>query len=281
MADAHRALGDSAAGARAEAALGVAVSGEAGAVHRAWMLRQLDDRRNADDVVSIARTDIVTRPDVAGWDLLAWALDASGDAVAADSAMTKALSLGSRDATFWYHAAVIAHHRRDDVRAARLLDSSLTLNAHFDYRHAPHARALRDSLAAPHALHTSLSKVVAEGDTAIVAHLRLFTDDFTTGLVARFKGVRVDTLAYASQRFVMKADGAPLAWRACGATVEQDLTVLCLRARVLRRPAKVAVVNGLLTEAFVDQVNIVQVTLEGRTRSLLFTRDAQGAQEAP
>jgi tetratricopeptide (TPR) repeat protein len=282
MADAQRALGDTAAATRSEAALAASVSGEAGIVHRAWMLRQLDDRRNADAIVSMARADVATRPDVAGWDLLAWALDAAGDARAADSAMTQALRLGTRDAAFWYHAGVIAHHVRDDARAARMLDSALTLNERFDHRHAAAARALRDSLAAPHALHTSLSKVMVEGDTVLMARLRLFTDDFTTALGARFKGVKPDTLAYATARFTVKADnGAPVAWRSCGATVEQDLTVVCLRARVARAPARLAVVNGLLTEAFADQVNIVQVTMAGHTKSLLFTRDAQGEQAAP
>lgn len=285
MADAHRALGDSAAAVRTEAALAVAVSGEAGVVHRAWMLRRLDDRRNADEVVVIARADVETRPDVPGWDLLAWALDASGDAWAADSVMTHALALGSRDATMWYHAAVIAHHLRNDARAARLLDSALTLNPRFDYRHAPHARALRDSLAAPHsrhALHTSHTRLVSEGDTAVTARVRLFSDDFTTALAARFKGVRADTLGYAAASLVVKADDGPaLQWRSCGSSVEQDATMLCLRARVVRHPGRLAVANGMLTEAFPDQVNIVQVTLDGRTRSLLFTRNAQGAQDAP
>ena len=282
MADAQRALGDGAAADRSEAALAAAVSGEAGPVHRAWMLRQLDDRRNADAIVPMARADVASRPDLFGWDLLAWALDVAGDPLAADSAMAHALALGSRDAFLWYHAAVIAHHRRDDVRAAALLDSSLALNARFDHRHAAHARALRDSLTAPHALHTSLSRVVLEGDTAVSATLRLFTDDFTTALKARFTGGRADTLAYASAGFVVRADGAaPLAWRASGTRTEQDLTIVCLRSRVERRPSTVSVVNRLLTEAFVDQVNIVQVTLAGRTKSLLFTRDAVGAQQAP
>ena len=282
MADAQRALGDTAASVRSEAALAASVSGEAGPVHRAWMLRQLDDTRHADAIVAMARADVATRPDVAGWDLLAWALDASGDARAADSAMTQALRLGTRDAAFWFHAGVIAHHARDDARAARLLDSALALNDRFDHRHARAARALRDSLAAPHALHTSLSKLVVEGDTVLTVRLRLFTDDFTTALGARFKGAKPDTLAYATSRFSVKADnGAPLGWRWCGAAVEQDLTVVCLRARLARVPSRLTVANSLLTEAFVDQVNIVQVTMGGRTKSLLFTRDAQGAQEAP
>ena len=72
-----------------------------------------------------------------------------------------------------------------------------------------------------------------------------------------------------------------LVWRSCGQRTEQDLTVVCLRARVVRRPAKLGVVNSALTEAFADQVNIVQVALGGGMRSLLFTRDSRSEQWAP
>ena len=39
--------------------------------------------------------------------------------------------------------------------------------------------------------------------------------------------------------------------------------------------------NSALTEAFADQVNIVQVALGGGMRSLLFTRDSRSEQWAP
>ncbi len=285
MADAQRALGDSASAARTEAAIAAVIAGEPAVMHRAWMLRRLDAPGAADDVVAAARADVATRPDVAGWDLLAWALDASGDAVAADSAMTRALALGSRDALLWYHAGVIASHRRDPVRARHLLDSALALNPRFDHRHAAHARALRDSLEAPHALHTSLTRVVVEGDSLVTAHLRLFSDDLGTGLRARAGGAAVPdgaATAWALVAFTLRLDrGAPLAWASCGQQVEQDLTVVCLRARLTRRPERLMVANTILTEQFADQVNIVQVVLGGRTRSLLFTRDTPGAQAVP
>ena len=296
MADAQQALGDSAAARRTEAALAAVVSGEPASMHRPWMLRRLDERGNANEMVALARADVATRPDVAGWDLLAWALDGSGDALAADSAMQHALALGSRDGLLWYHAAVIAHHRRDDARARRLLDSALAVNPRFDHRHAPMARALRDSLdAAPHALHTSFAKVALEGDSVVTATVRLFSDDLGRALAARAPvagtpvarapgatGADTMAIAYVTAAFRLRADeGAVLVWRSCGQRTEQDLTVICLRARVVRRPAKLGVVNSALTEAFADQVNIVQVALGGGMRSLLFTRDSRSEQWAP
>jgi tetratricopeptide (TPR) repeat protein len=282
MADAARALGDTTAATRAEAALAAAVSDTGGPVHRPWLLREADDRSAAARVAALARADVAVRPDVGGWELLAWALDRAGDALAADSAMARALALGTRDAALWYRAAVIAHDRRQEARARALLDSALALNDHFDHRHAAHARALRDSLEAPHAMHTSLAKVAVEGDTAVRVQLRLFTDDFTVALAAATRGGRPDTLAFVGAGFTLRADGgAPLAWRACEARTEQDMTILCLRARVPRRPARVQVVHRLLLAQFSDQVNIVQVALGGGARSLFFTRGADGAQEAP
>ena len=298
MADAHRALGDPAASDRVRSAMETAVRGQPGAYHRAWSLFLLDERRRVDDVAALARAELADRRDVYGWDVYAWALHAQGDDVAADSAMSYALSLGTRDALLWYHAAVIARGRRDGDRARALLDSALALNPVFDHRHAAHARALRDSLAALpavsalHALHTSLTRVTVDAAAREVrVSMRLFSDDFATALARQSPTVSIGAdhrvpdaaaVAYARAALMLRQDGGgAIALVGCGQGREQDLTTVCLRASLAKVPTSLEVVNRALTEAFPDQVNIVQVTIQGRTKSLLFTRDQLTAQRAP
>ena len=295
MADAHAAVGDTAASRRAERAMETAVRGQPGAYHRAWSLFLLDKRRRVGEVAVAAQAELRDRQDAYGWDVYAWALHAQGDDVAADTAMTRALALGTRDAMLWYHAAVIARGRRDDGRARALLDSALALNERFDHRHAAHARALRDSLAASgalHALHTSLTRVTVDASAREVrVSMRLFSDDLAATLSRQVPPVasgphhrvpEAAAVAYARGSLALRDDaGRTIALSGCGQVWEQDLTTICLRAVLARLPASLEVVNRALTESFPDQVNIVQVVLAGRMRSLLFTRDQLTAQRAP
>ena len=295
MSDAHAALGDTAAAHRAQIAMETAVMGQPGAYHRAWSLFLLDQHRRVDEVAVQARAELRDRQDVYGWDVYAWALHAQGDDVAADSAMARALRVGTRDALLWYHAATIARGVRDDDRAWRLLDSALTLNPRFDHRHAAQARAWHDSLAggvAPHALHTALARVTVNAEASRVdVSYRVFSDDFATALRQQTPAVKSGAdhhvpdeaaVAYAKATLVLRDERqVAIVLSGCGQTYEQDLTIVCLRAPVVRLPSHLNVVHRALTEAFADQVNIVQVVVGGKTTSLLFTRDALGVQRAP
>ena len=295
MADAHAALGDTAAARRAQRAMETAVMGQPGAYHRAWSLYLLDQHRRVDEVAVQARAELRDRQDAYGWDVYAWALHAQGDDAAADSAMAQALRAGTRDALLWYHAAVIARGVRSDVRARALLDSALALNPVFDHRNAPAARAWHDSLEAAivlHALHTSLTRVTVNAAAKrIDVMYRVFSDDFATVLGRRSPPVasgadhrvpEAAAVAYAKATLLLRDEtGVAIVLEGCGQSYEQDLTIVCLRAPVARVPQRLDVVNRALTEAFPDQVNIVQVVVQGKTTSLLFTRDALGVQRAP
>lgn len=80
--------------------------------NRQWTQFRLDHRRAVPQTRALLEQEIRTRPDVYGWDLLAWARYLDGDVVGASAAISQALRLGTCDAALFYHAAVIAAAER-------------------------------------------------------------------------------------------------------------------------------------------------------------------------
>jgi tetratricopeptide (TPR) repeat protein len=102
--------------------------------------------------LALARSDVVRRHDVYTDDALAWVLLANGLPAAAKRTSARALRLGTEDASFEFHAGMIAARLGRSRAAARHLARALALNPHFDLVQAPRARA---ALAAPGALARS------------------------------------------------------------------------------------------------------------------------------
>lgn len=137
----HEALGDRAGSAEYERAMSVAVSGQAGAMHRAWSLYLLDRGRSVPQILARAQEEIRTRPDVYGWDLLAWALYRSGKPSAALRAAERALGMGTRDASLYYHAGTAAAAAGERARATRWLEEALAINPRWHPTQPDEARA--------------------------------------------------------------------------------------------------------------------------------------------
>jgi tetratricopeptide (TPR) repeat protein len=128
MSDAYAALGDSAKANEYAHAMEIAVSKQATAYHRAWSLFLLDHGRRVGEVLAKAQEELQTRQDIYGYDVVAWALHASGRDREAREAMSHALSLGTQDAMLFYHAAVIDRALGKHEVAARELEHARTLN---------------------------------------------------------------------------------------------------------------------------------------------------------
>ena len=85
--------------------------------------------------VSLASNELAVRPDIYGYDALAWALLNAGRAAEADAPMRAALAAGTKDARLWYHAGLIAAangraaEARTDLGAALALGPALDLPA--------------------------------------------------------------------------------------------------------------------------------------------------------
>ena len=78
------------------------------------------------------RDELAVRPDVYGYDTLAWALLASGDAVGAQAPMQSALAAGTKDARLWYHAGLIALANGQTAEASTFLADALALGPALD-----------------------------------------------------------------------------------------------------------------------------------------------------
>ena len=106
--DAHAALGDTAA---AEAWYDRAerlATERPEPFNRQWSQFRLDHRRHVAETRTLLEREVRMRPDVYGWDLVAWARYLDGDVSGAAEAITRAQRLGTSDAILQRHAALIA-----------------------------------------------------------------------------------------------------------------------------------------------------------------------------
>jgi tetratricopeptide (TPR) repeat protein len=132
--DAHAARGDTA---RAGAWYGRAellAAERPEPFNRQWTQFRLDQRRAVPQTRALLEREVRTRPDVYGWDLVAWARYLDGDVAGASQAIHAALRLGTRDAALFYHAAVIARAEGRDAEAWRFFDAARKTNPSFHPR---------------------------------------------------------------------------------------------------------------------------------------------------
>lgn len=137
-------------------------------------------------------------------------------------------------------------------------------------------------LAAMHPLHSTMTEVVADRPHGIVrATVRVFADDFGTAVRKLARGHPLpdagpvwdaSALAYATTTFGLAERGRALPLRACGVRRTGDLLWVCLEATTTADLAALQVRNVMLCDLFDDQVNVVQGTVGGERRSLLFVR---------
>jgi tetratricopeptide (TPR) repeat protein len=90
--------------------------------------------------LAAARSEWRRRHSILVADALAWALYRSGDARAALGYERKALSLGMRNALFFFHAGMIERALGDDAAAREDLRTALQINPFFSIQHAAEAR---------------------------------------------------------------------------------------------------------------------------------------------
>jgi len=132
LSDAYAAVGDTTRSEEFARVLDVAVSKQPGAYHRAWSLFLLDHDRHVETVYKKIRTELATRKDVYGYDLLAWALHKRGRDREAADAMTIALSQGTQDAQLFYHAGIIERSQGHADIADQFLARARSLNSQLD-----------------------------------------------------------------------------------------------------------------------------------------------------
>ncbi len=109
--------------------------------NRELVLYYADHATHHAEAVALAEAEIEARQDVHGYDALAWALYRVGRVEEAEAAIVEALNLGTREASFHFHAGLIYRALGRDVDAAAALSKALEINPHFSLLHADEARA--------------------------------------------------------------------------------------------------------------------------------------------
>lgn len=142
-ADAQRALGNAAGGARTDALI-VAIERIGNAYHTSDRLLAVSYSEHGirlDDALRIARREIRVRGnEIYAQDTLAWAAAMDGHWNEALHATHRALRYNTEDARLQYHAGAIALHFGDRAEAKRRFERALALNAAFHPVYADDAR---------------------------------------------------------------------------------------------------------------------------------------------
>lgn len=136
--------------------------------------------------------------------------------------------------------------------------------------------------ATAHPLHSTITEISENRANGTVrATIRVFADDFGAAVSRSLRGGTVSAgaawdaaaFAYIASSFVL-TDGArrPLAVRSCGIRRSADLFWVCIETTSTTALASLTVRNRVLCDVWDDQVNVVQATVAGARRSVLFTK---------
>lgn len=125
------------------------------------------------------------------------------------------------------------------------------------------------SLGAAHPIHSSLTTVAWHQETrTLEVAIRLFTQDLRDALARRKEA----GCEYAQAVLTLRdAAGRTVPTDQCTIARDGDVTWIRLRATSVDSRA-LRLSNTLLFELFEDQINIVQSSVDGRVRTVLFTR---------
>ena len=133
----------------------------------------------------------------------------------------------------------------------------------------------------PHPLHTTLSELSIAEDGSVQIVLRAFVDDLSAAALGR-AGPQSAPVATppdsATARYLARtvavtdAAGTPVALSLAGVRRSGDLLWMTLRTPPAPGRVGVRLTNRVLFERYDDQVNVVQTSVAGRRRTLLFTK---------
>jgi hypothetical protein len=125
-----------------------------------------------------------------------------------------------------------------------------------------------------HPLHSTLTTIAWDSRThTLQVAVRVFTQDLSDAL-ARGTVASPDSAAcgYARAALTLRdRTGRSLATGRCTVERTGDVTWIRLEARATD-PTGFRLLNAFLFELFDDQVNVVQAKLDGRMRTMVFTR---------
>ncbi|BCM89322.1 hypothetical protein IAD21_01168 [Abditibacteriota bacterium] len=153
LGDAYTALGDSqkaAAQFRLVEQIGKLSKAQGVIYDRQHALFYADHGRNLNEAVKLARGELRVRHDIYTYDTLAWTLFKAGQFAEAAANAKRALAFGTRDASLYFHAGMIAAAQGQNQLAQTYLQRALDINPYFHPTQPATARATLANLnAAP------------------------------------------------------------------------------------------------------------------------------------
>jgi tetratricopeptide (TPR) repeat protein len=147
LSEAYEATGDSAKAGEYARAMEVSLSNQPGSYHRGWALFLLDHDRQVARVLEKAGSELATRKDVYGYDVMGWALHKAGRDREARPMADAALACHTRDAMLRYHHALISLSLKDSAQARSDLQQAIEISPDYRPGYGPSARAVLAGLA--------------------------------------------------------------------------------------------------------------------------------------
>ena len=105
-----------------------------------------EHNRDLPEAIALARGELKARRDIYSFDTLAWVLYKSGKFDEAQKLMQPALAQGTKDATLFFHAGMIANARGQHQSAQKYLSKALEINPQFHPSAPKEAQALLSRL---------------------------------------------------------------------------------------------------------------------------------------
>ncbi|HET9053154.1 MAG TPA: DUF6702 family protein [Cyclobacteriaceae bacterium] len=137
-----------------------------------------------------------------------------------------------------------------------------------------------------HPLHISVTEMVwDEKEKELEIMLRIFTDDLELAIrnakqddrlnVLTASKTTIDALAweYLQPRLALAVDGKGVPLKYLGHEAAEDVLVFYIQVQPVKKIATIDITNAVLTEYYDDQANIVNVTVNTKTKSLRLVRN--------
>lgn len=139
-----------------------------------------------------------------------------------------------------------------------------------------------------HKFYVSVTEIeYSEENSSLQIISRIFTDDMENLLKTRYnKELKLMAKEehpsadhyierYISQKFKISVDGTVYTFNYLGKKYDNDQLILFIEIEEVALFSSIAIQNGILTDLFPEQKNVVHVELKGKTKSLLLSKEQE------
>lgn len=137
-----------------------------------------------------------------------------------------------------------------------------------------------------HPLHVSVTEITLdEKEKELEIVLRVFTDDLELAMrnatgdpelnLLSPANTNIDKLAweYLQPRFTLSVDGKPQPVKYLGHEQSEDVFIFYIQAQPVKKFKTINITNSIITELYDDQSNLINMTVNEKTKSLRLMRN--------